>query len=68
MTAPRVTVAIVSYRHAPYLEQCIRSIVDQTEPAHIIVVDDHSPDDSQEVIRRVVADTGQLERFTLLLH
>ena len=68
MTGPRVTVAIVSYRHAPYLEQCIRSIVDQTEPAHIIVVDDHSPDDSQEVIRHVVADTGQPERFTLLLH
>lgn len=65
---PRVTVAVVSFRHAPFLEQCLQSLLDQSIPCRIIVVDDASPDDSQQVIGSFVEHSGQPERFTLLMH
>ncbi|OZB84121.1 MAG: hypothetical protein B7X41_03645 [Microbacterium sp. 14-71-5] len=63
---PRVTVAIVAYRHAAYIEQCIASIREQTVPCRIVVVDDCSPDGTAEVIRRIVAGDGS-GRITALL-
>lgn len=64
----RVTVALVTYRHAEYVEQALQSLLDQTLACRIIVVDDASPDDTANVIRDFVATSGQSERFTLLLH
>jgi len=64
----RVTVAVVSYNHQEYVAQCLQSLLDQTIRATIIVVDDHSTDNSQSVIRRFVEGSGQEDRFTLLMH
>jgi len=47
-----VSVLIPSYNHAPYIRQCLDSILGQTRPAdEIIVLDDGSSDDTATVIR-----------------
>ncbi|MFB0935236.1 MAG: glycosyltransferase [Propionivibrio sp.] len=46
-----VTVIIASYNHAPYIEQSIRSVLEQTHPhVELLVIDDGSTDDSVERI------------------
>lgn len=56
---PRVSVILPNYNHAPYLPERIRSIVDQTyDNLEIIILDDKSSDNSQEVIRATVAELG----------
>ena len=51
---PLVSVIISSYNHAPYIEESIRSVLDQTYPdIELLVVDDGSSDDSVERIRKL---------------
>ena len=46
-----VTVIIASFNHAPYIEQSILSVIEQTYPnVELLVVDDGSTDDSVERI------------------
>jgi alpha-1,3-rhamnosyltransferase len=48
-----VTVVISSYNHAPYIEQSILSVVEQTYPhVELLVIDDGSTDDS---VKRIEA-------------
>jgi len=48
-----ITVAIPCYNGAPFIAQCIESILEQsTPPDNILVVDDGSIDDSAAIIRR----------------
>ncbi|WP_165073527.1 glycosyltransferase [Paludisphaera rhizosphaerae] len=50
----KVSVIVPNYRHAPFLEERLRSVFDQTvRPHEIIFLDDASPDDSVEVARRL---------------
>jgi hypothetical protein len=50
----RVSVIVPNYRHAAFLEDRLRSVFEQTvRPHEIIVLDDASPDDSVDVIRRM---------------
>jgi len=56
---PLVSVILPNYNHAKYLPQRIRSIAEQTyDNLEIIILDDKSSDESQEVIRRTVEDLG----------
>jgi len=48
----RVSFVIPAYNYAKYLPECLNSILKQKEPAHeIIVVDDGSTDNTEEVVR-----------------
>jgi glycosyltransferase involved in cell wall biosynthesis len=49
---PKVSVFIASYNHAPYLPECLDSILAQTyRDFEIVIVDDGSTDESPEIIR-----------------
>ncbi len=56
---PKVSVIVPNYRYAHYLEERIQSIIDQTLPPHeIIFLDNASPDDSVEVVRRLARNSS----------
>jgi alpha-1,3-rhamnosyltransferase len=55
--APRVSVVVPSYNHAPFVEKALRSIFRQTPaPAELLVIDDGSEDASPRIIERVLND------------
>ena len=50
-TTPLVTVIIASYNHGSYIEESIRSVLNQTYPhIELLVIDDGSSDDSVQRI------------------
>ncbi|QSL90845.1 glycosyltransferase [Ectopseudomonas toyotomiensis] len=56
---PLVTVVIASYNHAPYIEKCILSVVQQTYPhIELLVVDDGSTDNSVARIEQLQREHG----------
>ncbi len=53
----RTFVFVPSYNHAPFIEECLRSIFSQTlPPLRLLVIDDGSSDDSPQIIERVLKD------------
>lgn len=57
----KVTVIVPVYNVEDYLEPCLSSLVNQTmKDIEIIVVNDGSPDNSQEIIDRFVKDYPEL--------
>lgn len=53
-SAPLVSIVVPSYNHAPYIEECIESIVYQDyDNFELIVIDDGSQDSSPEILRRL---------------
>ena len=53
----KVSVIIPVYNVAPYVERCLLSVLDQTwQDMEVLVVNDCTPDNSMEIVRRVVAD------------
>ncbi len=53
MSSPLVSVIIPSYNQAEYLGEAVRSVLDQTyQNFEVIVVNDASPDNTDEVIKR----------------
>jgi alpha-1,3-rhamnosyltransferase len=46
---------VPSYNHAPFIENCLLSIINQTlKPKKLLVIDDGSKDDSPKIIERVL--------------
>ena len=59
---PRLTVIVPAYNVAPWLEQCIQSIRQQSlTDLEIIVVDDGSTDATGELLEAWVADDPRLK-------
>lgn len=57
--SPKVTVLVPSYNHGRYLRERIESIINQTYlNFELIIIDDHSDDDSDEVITKLQAQYG----------
>jgi len=50
-------VLVPSYNHAPFIEECLRSIISQTiHPIKLLVIDDGSKDGSPAIIEKVLAE------------
>jgi hypothetical protein len=66
-TAPAISVALCTYNGARYLEEQLRSILDQTlVPDEIVVSDDGSSDDTVAIAERVLAVAGKRVKVTVL--
>lgn len=53
---PSVSVVIPCYKYGHYIEQCVRSVLDQPGVrVDVLVIDDASPDGSAEVVSRLPA-------------
>ncbi len=58
----RVDVIIPCYRYGAFLEGCVRSILDQQGvEVRILIMDDHSPDDTPEVAARLQREDARVE-------
>jgi len=58
----KLSVAIKSYNHAPYIRRCIESILDQDfEDFAVIVTDDASTDGTLEIVREFLDPRIHLE-------
>ena len=63
---PKVSVIIPVYNVAPYLRQCLDSVVDQTlREIEIICVDDGSTDGSSEILAEYAAKDARVRVLTL---
>lgn len=65
-----VSIIIPVYNVAPYVEQCLRSVMNQTmtEGVECILVDDCGQDDSMEVVNRMISEyEGKIE-FRIFHH
>lgn len=55
--ASEVFVFVPSYNHAPFISECLRSIINQTHaPRKLLVIDDGSVDDSPKAIETILKD------------
>lgn len=62
----KVSVVIPVFNVAPYLEKCVRSVMQQTlNDIEIICVDDASSDDSPNILKNLAAQDGRIRIFTL---
>jgi glycosyltransferase involved in cell wall biosynthesis len=63
MTSPRVTVLVPVYNGAAYLDEAVRSVLDQTfTDFELLIIDDGSTDRSVEIIRGFADPRIRLER------
>jgi glycosyltransferase involved in cell wall biosynthesis len=61
---PKVSVAIASFQHAPYVRQCIESVLDQSfQDFEIVITDDASSDGTADVISSIKDHRIKLEVF-----
>ena len=59
---PSVTVSMLCYNHAKYIDEAIQSVLMQKTnfPVNIVIHDDASPDGSAEIIRRYAAENPNI--------
>lgn len=59
-----ISVVVTCYNHEKYIEQCLRSIYNQTyRNIELIVLDDGSTDNSNEIIQEVLKDSPFVTKF-----
>jgi len=68
MAKPKVSVLVVTYNHEKFIRECLDSILAQKTsfPVEILVGDDASTDNTQQVLREYQAKNP--ERIRLILH
>jgi glycosyltransferase involved in cell wall biosynthesis len=66
---PKVSIIVAVYKVADYIEQCARSLFEQTlDDLEIIFVDDSTPDDSVAIIARTLQDYPNRQGQVKILH
>lgn len=64
MAAPKISIIIPVYNAAAYLEQCIRSVMNQTmQETEIIAVNDGSTDESKTILDQLAVTDARLKVF-----
>lgn len=64
MHTPKISIIIPVYNAAAYIEQCIRSVLNQTmQDIEMIAVNDGSTDESKEILDRLATTDGRLHVF-----
>ena len=66
-----VSVVIPCHNGSSYIEQCIKSVAEQTDynsVSEILVVNDGSTDDSLQILNRLKLDLNQLKIIEVYLH
>lgn len=67
--APIISVIIPVYNVAPYVEQCLQSVLNQTyDNIEIIVVDDCGIDDSMAIVERIKKEYKGNKAFKIVHH
>ena len=67
-SSPLITVIVPVYKVAPYIEKCARSIFEQTfKSLEIFFINDCTPDNSVEIIERVLNDYPQRQSLTRII-
>ncbi len=65
----KISVIIPVYNVAPYIEQCVRSLMEQTQQdVEYVFVDDCTPDDSMKILCRVLEDYPDRKMQVKILH
>src|SRR4051794_1916780 len=62
MTEPRVTAIIAAYNAEAFLEEAIESVIRQSEPVDLLVVDDGSTDRTADIAERFRPETRVLRQ------
>lgn len=66
---PKISFIVTSYNYAQYIEECIDSIISQIyQNIEIIIVDDHSRDNSVEVIKNIINNNKSQVNIRLIAH
>lgn len=59
MTRPLISVMVITWNHAPYIAQCLQSLVDQDyRPIEIVFLDNHSTDGTFEIGLELLTRSG----------
>jgi hypothetical protein len=67
VTEPKVTVLLTTYNHERFVEQALRSVLDQvtTFPFEVVVIEDCSTDGTRELVRAYAARHPEVVRLAL---
>lgn len=72
MAEEKISIIIPIFNVAPYVHQCIQSVIDQTyKNLEVIIVDDCGTDNSMEIVKHVIKDNvyrSKATSFKLLHH
>lgn len=65
----KVSIVIPIYNVAPYIERCLISVMHQTYPnIEIILVNDCTPDNSMEIVQRVIGNSSKRHDVKICNH
>lgn len=65
MSEPLISVIVAVYKKELYVEECIKSILNQSfKDFEIICVDDHSPDGCGEILKRLASEDSRIYIIT----
>lgn len=66
---PKVSVIVLVYNVANYIERCVRNLMEQTlDEIEFIFVNDCTPDNSMELLKRVITDYPQRSDYVKVIN